>query len=140
MARKSQPQVPENKGHAATLREHTAQLKRHARVIDQLTSANRSMAAALKLQGVALRKIPSREQIRAGIADAMSNNINTVKPGDLDDADKVVISGGAGILFQFLGKLNGEFWSDGVWHITPADLKGITVGKLIDLILKRLGG
>jgi hypothetical protein len=139
MADKLKPRAAANKSLATTVRGHSAQLNRHARAIDQLTTTNRSMVAALKLQGVALTKIPSRDDIKLGIADAMSSNANTVKPGNLSDDAKVVISGGAGAKFQFLGKLNGEFWHDNTWHITPTDLQGITVGKLIDLILKRLG-
>ncbi len=139
MAKKSKPRSGADDNLAAMSRAHASQLKQHARAIETLGAQNRSITAALKLRGIALPKLPSRDQVRAGIADAMSSAGNPVKPGDIQDTDKLVISGGAGALFQFLGKLNGEFWSDGKWHITPDDLKGITIGKLIDLILKRLG-
>lgn len=140
MAKKSKSRRAKATNLVAKTSEHGAQIKRHARAIDALEQSNRLITAALKLRGIALPKIPSRDQVRAGIADAMSTPADTVHPGDIHDDDKLVIKGGVGALVQFLGKLNGEFWSDGHWHITPNDVKGITIGKLIDLILKRLAG
>jgi hypothetical protein len=140
MAAKKKSRKAKQKTIEATTREHGVRLAQHDRAIAALTSTNRSIAAALKLRGVPLAKIPSSDQVRAGIADAMSSAGNPVKPGDLKDSDKLVINGGAGAVVQFLGKLNSEFWNDGRWHITPSDLKGISIGNLIALVLKRLGG
>jgi hypothetical protein len=140
MTRKPKPGSDLTREHHATLRRHARVLESHQRAIDKLSQANQSMVAALKINGISVAKLPSPDDVRAGIAHAMSSNTNEVDPAKLKDDDKVIVLGGAAAQIQFLGKLNHEFWSDNAWHVTPKDLVGVTVIKLINLILSRLGG
>ena len=115
----------------------------------ELASSQDALVGALEKHSTLLedysssitKAIPTKDQIKAGIADAMSDATHTVNPADLGDDDTIPISGGANILIDFLRKLNHEFWSDNILHITPDDFRqNNKVGKLVTLILKRLGG
>jgi hypothetical protein len=140
MTKKPKPGSDLTREHHATLRRHASLLESHQRAIDKLSQANQSMVAALKVNGISVAKLPSPDDVRAGIADAMSSEANKVDPATLKDDDKVVVLGGAAAQIQFLGKLNHEFWSDNAWHVLPKDLVGVTVIKLIKRILSLLGG
>src|ERR1700719_4706655 len=106
MTRKPKPGSDLTREHHATLRRHARVLESHQRAIDKLSHANQSMVAALKIKGISVAKLPSPDNVRAGIADAMSSDANKVDPTKLKDDDKVIVSGGAAAQIQFLGKLN----------------------------------
>ncbi len=146
MDRKPRAALASDRRHTATIRKHTSELKRHTKATAALTAAHDNLSKALDKHATVLANfaaarpsVPTKAEIKAGIADAMSNG-GTVKPGDLKDDAKVTVPGGAGALVEFLSKLNDEFWHDNLWHITPDDLAGKTYGKLVDLIWSKLGG
>jgi hypothetical protein len=110
-------------------------------VLEDAAAASRSLIDALKENSatVVARTRPSpgfREKIRARIAKAIFST-----PAAL--GDKVTVSsqiqgvGGAGD--AMVSNINNEFWPNAnVIHLTFDEIKDMTFGKLIDLIIEML--
>jgi hypothetical protein len=81
MTRKPKPGSDLTREHHATLRRHARVLESHQRAIDKLSQANQSMVAALKINGISVAKLPSPDDVRAGIAHAMSSNTKQGRSG-----------------------------------------------------------
>jgi hypothetical protein len=126
--------------HTAALREHSRALKDHTQKLGEALASNQALMGALKQHTKALtappKPSPVREKIRARIAKAILST-----PGAIGDGVKVSsqILGGAAAGDAIVSNINNEFWPHAkVIHLTFDEIKDMTFGDLITLILEML--
>jgi hypothetical protein len=124
--------------HASALNEHSRVLKSHSEALAIASAANYELVKALNKNTAALISPPSplRKNIRARIAKVIFS-----APGALGNKIKVSsqVGGDPGAGDTMVSNINNEFWPHAkVIHLTFDEIKDMTFGDLIDLIIEML--
>jgi hypothetical protein len=139
---KAKPRTTAIEKHTAALRDHTREMKRHAKTLETYASAHHSLSKALSANTAALvfaakaaPEDPIRKSIRHRIETATGNS-----PDSLAEDDKVsgMLAGGPGAMIALVADINNEFWPNGNVRLKVTQVKDLTIGQLITLILSKL--
>jgi hypothetical protein len=138
--KKAAPRSSATAKHASALSEHSRVLRDHSAALAKATAANLKLVKAINENTAAIaarpKTSPFREKIRGRIAKAIFST-----PGALGDTVKVSsqILGGPGAGDAMVSNINNEFWPHAkVIHLTFDEIKDMTFGDLVDLIIEML--